>query len=282
MAFDAKAIEIIIASPGDVAEERRIVRDVIAEWNAVHASDRSIVLLPVGWETNCSPELSGRPQQLINDRLLAHADLLVGIFWTRIGSPTGKAISGSIEEIQEHRRRGKPVMLYFSNVPVALDSVDQTQYAQLTTFENWAKGEGLVEFFGSRDDFRGKFSRHLPLTLRDNSYLQSIVMRGENRSLEPAELVASGRNILSAEERELLTAAASDQQGMIIIMRTLTGAIIQAGERPFGDSQNQRSITRWEAAIIELRDRGLIRDVDGAGQYFRITDAGYRAVEDAS
>src|ERR1039458_1446912 len=125
MAYDAKVVEIIIASPSDVADERQIVRDVIAEWNAVYARDRTVVLLPVGWETHSSPELGGRPQQIINDRLLAHADVLVGIFWTRVGSPTGKAISGSIEEIEEHHRQGKPVMLYFSNVPVALNSVDQ-------------------------------------------------------------------------------------------------------------------------------------------------------------
>lgn len=125
MAFDAKGIEIIIASPKDVAEERQIVRDIIGEWNAIHARDRSVVLLPLAWETHSSPELSDRPQQLINDRLLAHADILVGIFWTRVGTPTGKAISGSIEEIQEHLRQGKPVMLYFSNVPITPDKVDR-------------------------------------------------------------------------------------------------------------------------------------------------------------
>lgn len=286
MPYDAKVIEIIIASPGDVAEERQIVRDVIAEWNAVYARDRSVVLLPVGWETHSSPELSGRPQQIINERLLAHADLLVGIFWTRVGSPTGKAISGSIEEIQEHRLLGKPVMLYFSNVPVALDSVDQAQYAQLTVFKKWAKGEGLVEFFESRDDFREKFSRQLPLTLRDNPYLKSILVQRANTTLEGVERGTSGRITLSADARELLIAAATDrnQQGTLMIVRALSGTMIQAGERGVGDSQNQRSIARWEAAIMELRDRGLVRDVKVGDDVsiFQVNDAGYRLVEDAT
>jgi hypothetical protein len=78
--YDAKVIEIKIVSPSDVSEERKIVREVIAEWNALNGSERSIVLLPIGWETHTSPELAGRPQQIINDRLLKHADLLVGIF----------------------------------------------------------------------------------------------------------------------------------------------------------------------------------------------------------
>jgi hypothetical protein len=37
MAYDAKAIEIMIASPSDVVNERQAVREIIAEWNAVHS-----------------------------------------------------------------------------------------------------------------------------------------------------------------------------------------------------------------------------------------------------
>jgi hypothetical protein len=90
VAYDAKVIEIIIASPSDVSEERRIVREVIAEWNALNASERSLVLLPIGWETHSSPELAGRPQQIINDRLLKRAANLMksgaALTRTRIGS----------------------------------------------------------------------------------------------------------------------------------------------------------------------------------------------------
>jgi hypothetical protein len=70
VSYNATVIEAFIASPSDVEQERRIVREVIAEWNAVYARDRSVVLLPVAWETHSSPELGGRPQQMINDRLL--------------------------------------------------------------------------------------------------------------------------------------------------------------------------------------------------------------------
>ena len=40
MAFLAKVYKIMIASPSDVAKERNIVRDVIAEWNAIHGEKR--------------------------------------------------------------------------------------------------------------------------------------------------------------------------------------------------------------------------------------------------
>jgi hypothetical protein len=282
MAYDAKIIEVIIASPGDVAAERQIVRDVIAEWNAVYARDRGVVLLPVGWETHSSPELAGRPQQMINDRLLSHADLLVGIFWTRVGSPTGKAISGSIEEIEEHRQQGKPVMLYFSNVPVALDSVDQDQYAHLKGFKKWAMGAGLVQFFESRDDFRAKFRYHLPLALQDNPYLKNILTHGAGTDLDEVELLVSGRLTISTDAREILAAAAAAQDGAVMILRHMGGTTIQAGRQAFGESENRRSMARWEAAVRELGDRGLITDLNGQGESFQVNDAGYRLVEDAT
>ena len=52
MGFVARVVEVMIASPGDVAEERHVIREVLNEWNAVHARDRELVALPVGWETS--------------------------------------------------------------------------------------------------------------------------------------------------------------------------------------------------------------------------------------
>ncbi|MFH0808929.1 MAG: DUF4062 domain-containing protein, partial [Pseudomonadota bacterium] len=89
MSYDARVFSVMIASPGDVEDERKIVADVIYEWNAVHSRNRKIVLLPVGWESHSSPEMGGRPQEIINRQVLDKCDLLVGVFWTRLGTETG-------------------------------------------------------------------------------------------------------------------------------------------------------------------------------------------------
>lgn len=131
MPFDARVLKVMIASPGDVSAERQIVRDVLVEWNHVHSEDRRLVLMPIGWETHSSPSMGDRPQAIINKQILSDCDLLVAVFWTRIGSPTGAAVSGTVEEIQEHVRAGKSAMIYFSSAPVRPDSVDEKQYAAL-------------------------------------------------------------------------------------------------------------------------------------------------------
>ena len=87
----------MIASPGDVSKERNLVREILHDWNDVHSFQRGVVLMPVGWDTQSSPDLSGRPQELINSRVLQQCELLVGIFWTRLGTPTGEEESGTVE-----------------------------------------------------------------------------------------------------------------------------------------------------------------------------------------
>jgi len=40
MSYNAHVFNVMIASPGDVASERSIIRDVIYEWNAIHSKSR--------------------------------------------------------------------------------------------------------------------------------------------------------------------------------------------------------------------------------------------------
>jgi len=118
VSYSPTVFEVMIASPSDVPQERLIAREVITEWNTIHAKDRQTVLMPIGWETHSTPGTGDRRQAIINGQLLKDADLLVAVFWTRLGSPTGVARSGTVEEIEEHLRAGKPAMIYFSSAPV--------------------------------------------------------------------------------------------------------------------------------------------------------------------
>ena len=120
MSYKATVLEIMIASPGDVQEERLLTQQIIQEWNYTHSTSRQIVLMPVGWETHSTPLMGRPPQAIINERVLESCDLLIGIFWTRIGTPTTEAVSGTAEEIERHVNAGKPAMIYFSSRPVAL------------------------------------------------------------------------------------------------------------------------------------------------------------------
>src|ERR1700726_1514001 len=95
----SKVFRIMIGSPSDLAEERAAATDAINEWSAQHADAEGAVLLPVKWETHAIPTSGVRPQTAINDQLVDRCDILIGMFWTKLGTSTGVAASGTVEEI---------------------------------------------------------------------------------------------------------------------------------------------------------------------------------------
>ncbi|MCR5879153.1 DUF4062 domain-containing protein [Phenylobacterium sp. J367] len=167
MPYEAKVFRVLIASPSDVDDEREMVAATIQSWNDLHSASRKIVLLPLRWETHSAPEYGVRPQEVINRAIVDDCDLLVGIFWTRIGSPTGKADSGTLEEIDRVGKAGKPVMLYFSRIPVDPETIDLEQVEKLKKFKKNTYPQGLVESYKSLTDFREKISRQLELKVRE-------------------------------------------------------------------------------------------------------------------
>jgi hypothetical protein len=267
----------MIASPGDVASERAIVRDVVYEWNAVHSSSRKLVLLPIGWETHSSPDLGAPAQAIINKQVLAKCDLLVGVFWTRIGTPTERHLSGTVEEIEEHIAAGKPTMLYFSSQPVALDTVDIDQIQRLKKFKESCQSRGLYESYDSHGDFKDKFYRHLQLKVNDHPFFQ---LGGES-SHHGTELVESRTQLpqLSPEARVLLKEASQDSGGTIIHARYLSGTAIQTNGKNLIPSNERREVAKWEDALEQLSSNGFVVDRGFKGEIFEITNLGYQVAD---
>jgi hypothetical protein len=131
----SKVYRVMIGSPSDLSEERMAASSAVNEWNAQHADSEGVVLLPVSWETHALPTSGVRPQSAINDQLVDRCDILVGMFWTKLGTSTGVAASGTVEEIDRFVAAGKPAMLYFSERKVAKGKVDPKQAARLKKFK---------------------------------------------------------------------------------------------------------------------------------------------------
>jgi hypothetical protein len=166
-----RVVRVMIASPGDVAEERQAATEEILEWNARHDGE-GIVLSALKWETHSTPEMGDRPQAILNRQLVARADILVAIFWNRLGTPTGASKSGTVEEIEEGIAAGKPVMLYFSSAPTQMSSVDFDQYTRVQSFKESARKRGLYNEYSSVPEFRRSFctapysNDHAPIRIR--------------------------------------------------------------------------------------------------------------------
>ena len=128
VSFDSTTYRVFIATPSDMPEERQIATEVINEWNVLHAATEGVVLLPIRWETHVMPETGVRPQDAINRQLVADCELLLGMFWTKLGTSTDVADSGTVEEIDQFVRTNRPAMLYFSRRPIDPTKIDDLFY----------------------------------------------------------------------------------------------------------------------------------------------------------
>jgi hypothetical protein len=276
MSYSAFTFNVMIASPGDVASERAIVRDVVYEWNAVNANSRKVVLLPVGWETHSSPEMGATAQTIINRQVLSKCDLLVGVFWTRIGTATERHLSGTVEEIEEHIATGKPAMLYFSSQPVVLDSVDMDQVQKLKAFKASCQSRGLFETYDSHSEFKDKFYRQLQLKVNEHPLFQVANVGGNEE-----EIVESHTQLpdLSPEARVLLKEASQDRGGTIIHARYIGGTAIQTNGKNLVPSNERREVAKWEQALEELKAKDLVVDRGYKGEVFEITNLGYQVAD---
>jgi hypothetical protein len=276
MSYDAKVFNVMIASPGDVASERNIIREVIYEWNIVHSQVRRIVLLPVGWESHSSPEMGKRPQEIINKQILDKCDLLVGVFWTRIGTSTGKYLSGTVEEIEKHIDAGKPTMLYFSGQPAHLASVVPEQYEKLTEFRTSCQSRGLYVQYDSLSEFKDKFYHHLQIKVNDHEIFRTNSEDNGDSTIHQSETKIPS---LSDEARVLLKEASRDNHGTIIYFRTFGGTEIQTNEKSLISDQNPRVVAKWEAAVKELIYTGLIVERGDKGEIFEVSAFGYQIAD---
>jgi hypothetical protein len=273
MPYNACVLRVMIASPSDIDSERVAIRDILYEWNATNSEKHKVVLLPISWETHSAPEMGNSPQEIINRQLqLKDWDLLVGVFGTRIGTPTDKYASGSVEEIEKHIEAKKPAMLYFSskNGPIT----DQDQYSELTKLKKSLKNEGLYETYSDLDEFKRKFSRQLQITL-NRDFLPQPIKEGSiiDRTLP---------NIsdMSREAQVLLKEASSAENKDNILRRDMIGGfLVRTNDKSFGNSGNPRDRATWEGAIDELEALFLIKATSSKRELFRVTEKGYQVAE---
>lgn len=263
MTYKATAIEIMLASPSDVKNERIIARKVISQWNDEHSRDKNVVLLTMGWESHAGTDVSGtRPQALINERLVEHADLMIGVFWTRLGSPTGTEDSGTVEEIKLHCSKGKPLMLYFSDAPISMREVDRDQYARVEDFRAWAFTQGLVRTFAKQDEFHELFRHDLALMLKDNEEMRRLVTIG------PADSTAAPPNPLALQ---LLKMVAGASGGQVALREVGIAVHYMDGVTTLLELSSTVDILKWRAALDELLALQFLRDLTGRNELFGVT-----------
>lgn len=154
-------VRVVLVSPGDVMKERVAARTVIDELNRGVAEAFNCHMSLWRWETDARPgmHLDG-PQGLIDELMdIRDADVVVGVFWKRFGTPTGDADSGTEHELRRAwvawtEQRYPEVMVYFCTRPYAPTTTDElAQWQRVVQFRDdlpaqqlWWPYEGVAQF----------------------------------------------------------------------------------------------------------------------------------------
>jgi hypothetical protein len=162
-----QALNIFLASPGDLVEERKIAREVVEELN-------NSIGRPLGWRVELygwedSPIGIVRPQSQINEEV-NQCDLFVGVLWERWGHPPGESNFGSgfEEELELAKSRwmgaGQPeIWLFLKDIDPKLlkDPGDQTKL--VLAFREKTKAEKRIFYkeFRDKDEWTSEFRKRL-------------------------------------------------------------------------------------------------------------------------
>jgi len=159
-----RRLRVFVASPGDVKPERDRVSEVIDRINDQVALPKGILLDPWLWEVDAPPDI-GEPQQSIN-KYLDEAAIMILILWNRMGTPTSKGLSGTVEEygraLTRLKSSGWPrVLAYYSQRKGKPLNDDQT--AQRKNVLDFQKDhpEIFAATYSNTAEFAEKLEKHL-------------------------------------------------------------------------------------------------------------------------
>lgn len=169
MTFIATAIVVLIASPGDTADERAMIQLQLSRWNVSRGEREGVVAIPWLYEQHSVPVLGGHPQTVINAQAVDRADVVVAFFDSRLGTETPEAVSGTAEEIKRAHAAGKPVHVYFSTEDIPR-SADPQQLAKLAKFKKDMESEGLLGQYSSPENLASQVSNAIDFDVNTQNW----------------------------------------------------------------------------------------------------------------
>ena len=297
MSYNAKVFNVMIASPGDVEVERRLATEVINEWNASHSESNGVVLLSRGWDTHAIPEMGAHPQEIINKQVLEKADILIAIFWSKLGTETLNYDSGTVEEIERHVASGKIAMLYFSKKSLP-QSHDHNQFEKLKKFKRLCQPKGLYYEYDDETKFKDVFRRHLGQ--RMNSMISDLRIQQDlpqdphqSKSSKPGSGVSYNKEMianLSLEEKILVKVLSIGDTVLLIDTLGIYAVWTQNKANKlclnFNPSRAKREFVKWRDLANELEQDGFLTSeskqylygMDGMKSY-SLTDKGFKLAD---
>jgi hypothetical protein len=253
--LDVTMLDVLIASPGDASSGRDTAERALHDWNDHRSETEGIILRPRLWEVASVPiQGRGDAQSVINSQLVDESDIVIAIFYGRLGTATPRDISGTAEEVNRSVAAGKLVHLLFAEKDLP-HNADLEQVKALRDFKSKVQDQGLIRSFKNEAELSRLVDRIIEHDVRE------LTRHRPTESGEPGKLVPKQEPpVEPAEQRSSEASDAGDVSvGKSPPIHILNGAdstsheVIErpggilerfSGHFPFGSLSREVSVSR--------------------------------------
>jgi hypothetical protein len=170
MPYSATTYRLLLATPSDIPDDdRSAVFRAVNRWNAIYGKDYGATIMPTHWKDHSAAEHGQRPQKSLNKQLVQDADILIALFWHRLGSDTGEAESGTVEEIEEGASHGAYVAILRCTRDIPTEQLDLDQMAKLEAFLERIRPDSLVLEYEDPQELRERVENILTRAVTESS-----------------------------------------------------------------------------------------------------------------
>lgn len=163
-----KVVTVFLSCPGDMENEKNRLESVVHDLNS---NFQKIGLLVIPWrhERDVVPNVAQDAQEVINEQTPDY-DVYVGVMCGRLGTPTARAESGTLEELMKararfHKEQKPKVLFYFCCNPVEEVKRIQKEFS------------GIYSVFDSAVALESKFKNHMTSILLDELFTKPDMRR---------------------------------------------------------------------------------------------------------
>lgn len=189
-----KLIRLFISCPSDIVDEIESIKSIIEETNKLSGKQNSFRLEFINWKQDTFTDVGIDGQDVINRQVEDNYDILVGIIWQKLGTPTLRDISGTVEEINNAIRNiNKNQLVYFkTKTPDNLNDINIEELQRIKKYkEDLQKLGVLYKEFSSVDEFEVLFRLNIN-ELITSKYLISQIQKNttENKLDDYSEILS--------------------------------------------------------------------------------------------
>ncbi|MGB0879432.1 MAG: hypothetical protein ACPGTO_02580 [Polaribacter sp.] len=162
-----KQINLFISCPGDIKDELNSIEVIVKEINKTTGKISNFAIQIVHWDEDTYTDIGEDGQEIINNQI--DYDILVGILWMRLGTPTKRDKSGTVEEINRAiENPEKQQLIYFKTAtPSNLNSINTSELDGIMLFKKELSGKILYKEFQSIEKFETLFRLNLSNLIKD-------------------------------------------------------------------------------------------------------------------